>query len=124
MTTDPSSSPPAPAGKQPPPAADTATAPPSRSPRLTRASAAWAATAAALLLLVMLIILILQNPTRVEVTYLWFAGSLPLGTALLIAAVTGGVLVGIAGVTRVTQLRLNARRTRQPRRTRQHSPGA
>lgn len=32
--------------------------------------------------------------------------------ALLIAAVGGGVVVAIAGIARVTQLRLNARRTR------------
>jgi uncharacterized integral membrane protein len=70
------------------------------------------ATAAAVLLLVMLIVFILQNSTRVEVHYLGLAGSLPLGMALLIAAVGGGVLVAIAGVARVTQLRMNARRTR------------
>jgi uncharacterized integral membrane protein len=81
-------------------------------PRLTRASAAWVATAAALLLLVMLVVFILQNSTRVEVHYLGFAGSLPLGMALLIAAVGGGVVVAIAGVARVTQLRMNARRIR------------
>jgi uncharacterized integral membrane protein len=33
--------------------------------------------------------------------------------ALLIAAVGGGVVVAIAGVARVTQLRMNARRTRR-----------
>jgi uncharacterized integral membrane protein len=60
----------------------------------------------------MLIVFILQNSTRVEVHYLGLAGSLPLGMALLIAAVGGGVLVAIAGVARVTQLRMNARRTR------------
>lgn len=87
--------------------------PPTRAPRLTRAGAAWVATAFALLLLVMLIIFILQNPTRVEVHYLGFTGSLPLGMALLIAAVAGGVLVAVAGVTRVTQLRMNARRGRR-----------
>jgi len=84
-----------------------------RAPRLTRAGAAWVATAFALLLLVMLIIFILQNPTRVEIHYLGFTGSLPLGMALLIAAVAGGVLVAVAGVTRVTQLRVNARRDRR-----------
>jgi uncharacterized integral membrane protein len=63
-------------------------------------------------LLVLLIIFILQNPTRVDVSYLGFTGSLPLGVALLLAAVAGGVLVAIAGVARVTQLRMNARRTR------------
>jgi uncharacterized integral membrane protein len=84
-----------------------------RAPQLTRAGAAWVATAFALLLLVMLIIFILQNPTRVEVNYLGYSGSLPLGMALLIAAVAGGVLVAVAGVTRVTQLRVNARRKRR-----------
>ena len=39
--------------------------------------------------------------------------TIPLGLALLIAAVGGGVVVAIAGVARVTQLRMNARRTRQ-----------
>ena len=37
----------------------------------------------------------------------------PPGMALLIAAVGGGVVVGIAGVARVTPLRMNARRTRR-----------
>jgi uncharacterized integral membrane protein len=70
------------------------------------------ATAAALLLLVMLIVFILQNTMRVEVHYIGFAGSLPLGMAMLIAAVGGGVLVAISGVARITQLRRNVRRTR------------
>jgi uncharacterized integral membrane protein len=61
----------------------------------------------------MLIVFILQNTSRVEVHYLGLAGSLPLGMALLIAAVGGGVVVAIAGVARVTQLRMNARRTRR-----------
>lgn len=82
-------------------------------PRLTRASAVWVATAVTLLLLVMLLIFILQNPSRVEVTFLGFTGSLPLGVALLLAAVGGGVAVAIAGVARVTQLRMHARRTRR-----------
>jgi uncharacterized integral membrane protein len=73
------------------------------------------ATAAALLLLVLLIVFILQNPTRVEVHYLGFSGSLSLGMALFIAAVGGGVLVAISGIARVTQLRLHARRTRRQR---------
>jgi len=82
--------------------------------RLTRASAAWAATAAALLLLVLLIVFVLQNATQVKVRFLGFAGSIPLGMALLIAAVGGGVLVGIAGTTRITQLRRTARRNKPP----------
>lgn len=89
----------------------TAGSPPARG--LTRASAAWVATGAALLLLILLIVFILQNSTKVEVHFLGMSGTIPLGMALLIAAVGGGVLVAIAGVARVTQLRMNSRRTRR-----------
>jgi len=63
--------------------------------------------------LVALIVFMLQNSTKVEVHFLGMSGTIPLGMALLIAAVGGGVLVAIAGVARVTQLRMNARRTRR-----------
>jgi uncharacterized integral membrane protein len=71
------------------------------------------ATAAALLLLILLIVFMLQNSTKVEVHFLGLSGTIPLGMALLIAAVGGGVVVAIAGIARVTQLRMNARRTRR-----------
>ena len=82
-------------------------------PRLTRASAIWVATGTALLLLILLIVFMLQNSTKVEVHFLGVTGTIPLGMALLMAAVGGGIVVGIAGVARVTQLRMNARRTRR-----------
>jgi uncharacterized integral membrane protein len=71
------------------------------------------ATGTALLLLILLIVFMLQNSTKVEVHFLGLTGTIPLGMALLIAAVGGGVLVGIAGVARVAQLRMNARRIRR-----------
>ena len=89
------------------------TAPERGAPRLTRASAAGVGTATALLLLILLIVFMLQNTRRVEVHFLGLAGSLPLGMALLIAAVGGGVVVATAGVARITQLRMNARQTRR-----------
>ncbi len=85
--------------------------------RVTRASAAWVATGAALVLLVLLIVFMLQNATKVEVDFLALTGTIPLGLALLIAAVGGGVMVAIAGAARVTQLRRNVRRTRRANRT-------
>jgi len=88
----------------------------------TRAAAAWFATAVALVLLVLLIILILQNQDVVEVRYLGFTGSLPLGTALLIAAVAGAAVVTIVGVVRLTQLRLTARRARRLETEREKQP--
>jgi uncharacterized integral membrane protein len=110
VTTDPTSSQP----QEPQSAAPTPPpAPPDKVLPVTRASAAWVATAIALLLLAMLIVFILQNSTRVEVHYLGLAGSLPLGMALLIAAVGAGVVVAIAGGARVTQLRRKVRRTRR-----------
>ncbi len=114
MTTDPTPSRPA-KPKQDPPTPEPRGRPAERGHRPTRVSAAWAATAAALVLLVMLIVFILQNSKRVQVHYIGFAGSLPLGMALLIAAVGGGVVVAVAGAARVTQLRINARRTRHTR---------
>src|SRR5664279_885438 len=79
----------------------------------TRAAAAWFATAVALVLLVLLIILILQNQDVVKLHYLGFTGSLPLGTALFIAAVAGAAVVAIVGVVRLTQLRVTTRRARR-----------
>lgn len=111
MTTDPASSRPGEGSAETAaPGAGSSTT--RRAPRVTRTSAAWVATGVALLLLIMLIIFILQNSTRVEVQFLGTSGTVPLGMALLIAAVGGGVVVAIAGVARVTQLRINARRTR------------
>ncbi|WP_166879173.1 lipopolysaccharide assembly LapA domain-containing protein [Salinibacterium sp. ZJ450] len=82
-------------------------------PRITRTGVVWVTTAVALLLLVLLIIFILQNQESVEVRWFGLTGWVPLGVALLIAAVGGGVVIAIAGIARVTQLRMNARRIRR-----------
>ena len=66
----------------------------------------------ALVFLVLLIMLILQNQNVVQVHYLGFAGSISLGTALLIAVVAGPAVVTIVGVIGLTQLRLSSRRKR------------
>ncbi|WP_205484175.1 LapA family protein [Arthrobacter sp. Alg241-R88] len=85
-------------------------------PKVTRAGVVWAAVVAALALLILLIIFILQNQDLVLVRFLGFEGSLPLGMALFIASVTGGVLVAAAGGARILQLRANARRARASQR--------
>jgi uncharacterized integral membrane protein len=81
-------------------------------PRVTRAGVVWAAVVAALVVLILLIIFILQNQDQVVVRYLGLEGMVPLGMALFIASVTGGVLVAMAGGARILQLRRNAHRTR------------
>lgn len=80
---------------------------------VTRAGVVWVTVAVALILLVVLITFILQNPDKVQVQWFGLQGSVPLGVALLIAAVGGGVVVAVAGATRVTQLRMTARRARR-----------
>jgi uncharacterized integral membrane protein len=85
-------------------------------PKVTRAGVVWAAVVAALVLLILLIIFILQNQDLVLVRFLGFEGTVPLGMALFIASVTGGVLVAAAGGARILQLRANARRARATQR--------
>lgn len=97
----------------PEPAAPRPAAPPSAAPqRVTRAGMVWAAVVAALVLLILLIIFIMQNQDQVAVRYLGMEGLVPLGMALFIASVTGGVLVAIAGAARILQLRASAHRSR------------
>ena len=70
----------------------------------TRISAAWVATGVALVLLVLLLIFILQNLQQVRVHYLGFSPKMPLGVAMLLAAVVGGIVVAITGGLRLIQL--------------------
>ncbi|MGP4032258.1 LapA family protein [Pseudarthrobacter sp. 1C304] len=94
-------------------------APPTPAPdperQVTRAGMVWAAVASALVVLILLIAFILQNQEYVQVKFFGLEGSVPLGIALLIAAVGGGVLVAIAGAARIIQLRVAARRSRATR---------
>lgn len=85
---------------------------PAEEPKVTRAGVVWAAVVASLVLLILLIIFILQNQDQVLVRYFGLEGQLPLGMALFIASVTGGVLVAAAGGVRILQLRASAHRTR------------
>ena len=94
----------------------TATRPAADEPRVTRAGVVWAAVVAALVLLILLIIFILQNQEQVAVRYFGLEGFVPLGMALFIASVSGGVLVAVAGGARILQLRRNAHRARSAKR--------
>lgn len=83
--------------------------------RTTRVSAAWVAVGVALVLLTLLIVFMLQNSTKVDVKFLGAEGTIPLGLALLVAAVGGGVIVAIAAIARITQLRIGVRRSKRGR---------
>jgi len=79
----------------------------------TRTGGIWVAVAFFAVILLLLLIFILQNSAEVGVSYLGMHGHLPLGVALLLAAVCGVLLVVLAGTARISQLRATARRHRR-----------
>ena len=79
-------------------------------PGRTRLSATWIALGCFSVLLLFALLFILQNGHSVDISYLGAHGHLPLGVALLLAALCGGALVGLAGTARILQLRSHARR--------------
>jgi uncharacterized integral membrane protein len=100
----------------PQPAAPPAAAPPplpQHRIKRTRTSGIWVAVGFFAVVLLLLLIFILQNGTDVSVSYLGLHGHLPLGVALLLAAVSGVILVVLAGAARISQLRTTARRHRR-----------
>jgi uncharacterized integral membrane protein len=76
-----------------------------RQARRTRISAAWVGVMAGAVVLVLLLVFILQNTRSVKISYLTFAGSMPLGIALLLAAIAGLLLAGGVASLRIWQLR-------------------
>jgi uncharacterized integral membrane protein len=87
--------------------------PPQHRIKRTRTSGIWVAVGFFAVILLLLLIFILQNGTQVSVSYLGMHGHLPLGVALLLAAVSGVLLVVLAGAARISQLRATARRHRR-----------
>src|ERR1700761_4496968 len=79
----------------------------------TRTGGVWVALAFFAIVLLLLLIFILQNGAKVSVSYMGAHGPLPLGVALLLAAVCGILLVVLAGTARILQLRTTARRHRK-----------
>jgi uncharacterized integral membrane protein len=68
----------------------------------------------ATIVLVFLLVFILQNLGEVTVSFLGISGNLPLGVALLFAAIVGAALVILIGAARILQLRRRVRRASTP----------
>jgi lipopolysaccharide assembly protein A len=81
--------------------------------RRTRISGLWVSVGFFAVVLLLLLIFILQNGTKVDISYMGAHGHLPLGVALLLSAVCGVLLVVLAGAARISQLRTVARRHRR-----------
>ena len=102
-------------GPQPPPQLGTQQPgpPPPHTIKRTRISGLWVAVGIFALVLLFLLIFILQNGREVGISYLGAHGNLPLGVALLLAAVCGALLAILAAAVRMAQLRSTARKHRR-----------
>jgi uncharacterized integral membrane protein len=88
--------------------------------RPSRLGGLWIALTSGAVVLLLLLIFILENSEEVGIAYFGAHGHLPLGVALLLAAILGILLVVIPGGGRMLQLRMAARR--QARRAQQRPP--
>lgn len=87
--------------------------PSSKSPRTasqrglnrTRVAGAWIGLIVGALILILLLVFIVQNNTSTEFSILFWDFSLPLGVAMLFAAVAGALIMALAGGARILQLR-------------------
>jgi len=68
----------------------------------------------AAVVMIFLLIFIVQNSDPVLVRYFGFEGTLPLGVAMLFAAIAGALTAGLLGTVRILQLRTRARRAAAP----------
>jgi uncharacterized integral membrane protein len=76
----------------------------------TRVSGLWVGLTVSAVVLLFLLIFILQNNVPTPIRFLGAEGTLPVGVALLMAAVLGVLLVAIPGYLRILQLRRAARK--------------
>jgi uncharacterized integral membrane protein len=102
--------PPPPAGSLPNVAASAPATPPESAVKFTRAAALWSALIVGFLILIVLLVFIAQNTDSASFAFLGWHWSLPLGVAILLAAVCGGLVTVLAGTVRIYQLRRAAKK--------------
>jgi uncharacterized integral membrane protein len=78
--------------------------------RRSRSGGLWVGLILSALVLLFLLVFILQNGAPVQISFFALEGTLPVGVALLLAAIAGILLVAIPGSMRILQLRRAARR--------------
>jgi uncharacterized integral membrane protein len=98
------------ASTTPPPPPVKAPPPPESAVKFTKAAALWGALIVGFLILIVLLIFIAQNTTSTAFAFLGWHWTLPLGVAILFAAVAGGLVAVAVGAVRIFQLRRAAKR--------------
>jgi putative membrane protein len=102
--------------ERPPRPTDTEPARPAEPPPKagrSRVGGAWVGLVIGAVVLILLLIFVLQNPEDVRVSFLGADSSIPLGVALLLAAVAGALVVAVPGSARILQLRRANRNARR-----------
>jgi uncharacterized integral membrane protein len=81
----------------------------------TRAAALWAALIIGFLILILLLVFIMQNTNSITINFFGWNWNLPLGVAILLSAVGGGLLTVAVGTARIVQLRRAAKKNLKAR---------
>jgi uncharacterized integral membrane protein len=84
--------------------------PPESAVKFTRTAGLWSFLATGFLILIVLLIFITQNTAPGDFAFLGWRWTLPLGVAILLAAVCGGLITFLAGTARIYQLRRAAKK--------------
>lgn len=79
-----------------------------KAPGGSRTNAAMWFSILGAIVLAILLVFILQNLDQVPIEFLGLSGEVPVGVALLLAAIAGGLIVAIAAGLRILQLRRRA----------------
>lgn len=99
---------------EPPVVAESQTStPPATHPadvKFTRAGALWVSLILGFLILIVLLTFIAQNTAQTAFTFLTWHWNLPLGVAILLAAVAGGLITALVSAARMFQLRRVAKK--------------
>src|ERR1700709_898128 len=121
MTSDPDRPPgatPLPGEPAPPPLAELPEVPthtppaprPASAVKFTPTTALWSSLIFGFLILIVLLVFIMQNTDPTTVSFFAWQASLPVGVAVLLSAVGGGLLTVAVGTARMIQLRRAAKK--------------
>jgi uncharacterized integral membrane protein len=78
--------------------------------KFTRAAALWSSLITGFVILIVLLIFITQNTASTTFTFANWHWNLPLGVAILLAAVAGGLVTALVSAARMFQLRRAAKK--------------
>lgn len=79
----------------------------------SKTTAIWVALILGAIILILLLIFVIQNSTRSQFEYFAWTFQLPLGVAMLLAAIAGALVMALVGSVRMIQMSMQLRRMRK-----------